>query len=98
VDVDARLTQPRHLRREEQSGVVVLPVAVVEVAGEQEEGGLLVAAEVDEVCERAPAGAADRGDGRPLVLLEAAHRAVEGYVGGLDEVELNDLPGRRARE
>ena len=44
---EARTTQPPHLLGEEQAGRKVLPVAVIEVAGNHDEGHVLVPRQID---------------------------------------------------
>ncbi len=48
-----RVAERRHLLDEVEAGAVVLPVAVVEVAGEEDEGDPLVDGEPHEVFEKA---------------------------------------------
>ncbi len=49
---DARQLKAGHLLDDVESGAVVLPVAVVEVAGDDEEIDALFEAEADEVLQR----------------------------------------------
>src|SRR4051812_30965846 len=85
-DADAGLAEAAHLRGEEEAGAVVAPVAVVDVARDEEECGLLFEAEGDEVLEGAAGGAADLRDGRAVVAIEAREGAVDVEVGGEDQL------------
>lgn len=67
-DADAAIIEPRHLMREEQSGVVVWPVAVVEVARNEYQVDLFPKGEIDHRLERAPSGASNLLDRRPRVV------------------------------
>ena len=84
---DLRGLEPSHLGDEEESGAVVLPVAVVEVARDHYEVHLLRNRETDQVLE----GVAGRGTDPPrdvsLLPVKAAERAVQVDVGGVQETE-----------
>ena len=67
------------------AGPPVLPVAVIEVAGEQHEADLPFQRQVDEVAQRLPRGGADALGRR--IRVKAAHRTVEMQVGGVQELE-----------
>ena len=71
--------------RQVEPGVVVAPVAVVEVAGDEHEVDAAVERQIDHPLERPPRRAADPLDGRVLVLLQAPQRAVEVDIGGVEE-------------
>ena len=87
-DADAFGGEPRDLAREPDPGLVVAPVAVEEVAGEEEHGGFLGEAELDEVPERLPRGAAEDLR-RALVAaeLEPVERRVEVHVRRVDDLQ-----------
>src|SRR5690606_20706231 len=87
-DEDARagLAQPGELRGEEEAGRVVAPVAVVDVARQQEGADVFLEAGVDERLEGAAGRAPELVDGGTLVALEAAQGAVEVQVGRVDEL------------
>ena len=63
---DPRFIEASHLRDEEESRVVVLPISVVEVTRQQDESDLLIDREAHQVLE-GPLGAppAPRRPGRP---------------------------------
>jgi len=86
-DLDAGVAEPGHLPAEEEARVVVGPVAVVEVADDQDEPDLLLDRQGDEVLKR-PAGRPpallDRG---PLIAVEPPVRAVEVDVRGVEELD-----------
>ena len=76
-----------HLVREVQAGAEILPVVVIEVAGDDDEGHVLADGEVDDVGEGA-AGAVARDVLRHAVApRQPGERAVEMDVGGVQEAE-----------
>ena len=82
---DTGTLQAVHALYKVQPGVVILPIAVIEVAGEQHEVHGFVDGQVDEIIKRAPGRAADLGDRRAFVALQAQQGAVEVDVGGVEE-------------
>ena len=84
---DAGLAEADHLRHEIQARPMVLPVSVVEVAGNQDEGRRLVDGKLDEVLQGPAAGLADFVHRRAVVALQAAQRAVEVDVGRVKKLE-----------
>ena len=100
-DLDAGVAEVGHPLDEPEAGVVVLPVAVVDVAGDQDEGDLLVDRQPDQVLQRPPGRPADLRRRAPLVPVEPAQGAVEVDVGGVEELEHrtgppSERPGRRS--
>ena len=65
------------------AGAPILPIAVIEVAGEQDEVDLLGLGELDQVGQRLPGGAADAVGRR--VRIQAAQRRVQVQVGRVEE-------------
>ena len=97
-DLDALPQQAAELLDQELAGAPVLPVAVVEVAGEEDELDLPLEGEVDHVDDGVAGGAADALD-RGLGV-QALQGAVEVQVGGVEEAEVRHggrLPERAAR-
>ncbi len=56
---DTGLAEAQHLRHNIKAGAVVLPIAVVEVAGNQHEGGRLVQSKLHQIRQGSAAGLAD---------------------------------------
>ena len=84
---DPASRQSRHARAEVEPGLVVAPVAVVDVAGQHNERDVLSQRQIHHVVEGDPGGATDLIDRGTLVTLEAAERAVEVQIGGVKELE-----------
>ena len=87
-DRDGRLGQPAHLGGEEQAGAEVRPVAVVNVARDQQEIDFFLDGEIDEAAEGAARGATDQLGGGRWIGLQPSQRAVEVKVGGVQEPEV----------
>ena len=85
VDRNAGVIQPPHLAHEEVSGVEVLPVAVVQVARDDEEVDFQVDSLGDQVGKGIARGSAQGIDRCVLVRRQSAQGAVEMDVGGVDE-------------
>jgi hypothetical protein len=86
----ADVAQAVELADEEQAGVEVLPLAVEDVAGEQQEGGALVDAQLHQVGQRAPGRPAHPLDGRAVVRRQPLEGTVDVKVGGVDEFHAFD--------
>ena len=84
---DAGLAEADHLRHEVEARPMVLPVSVVEVAGNQDEGHRLVDGQLHEVFQGPAAGLADLVDRGAFVALQPSQRAVQVDVGGVKEFE-----------
>ena len=84
---DAGLAEADHLRHEIQARPMVFPVAVVEVAGNQDEGHRLVDGQLHEVFQGPAAGLADLVDRGAFVALQAPQGAIQVDVGGVKEFE-----------
>jgi hypothetical protein len=72
-----------------QAGVVIRPIAVIEVAGEDDEIDSLGQRELDQAGERLARGPAQRLRWRALVIFQSAKRAVQMDVGGVQESKHN---------
>jgi hypothetical protein len=83
---NAFLAQAPHLLTEEDAGVVVLPVAVVEVARDHEEGDFLFDRSIDELPQRLARGVAQLRGRRVRIGAQAVQRAVEVNVCRVDEL------------
>ncbi len=86
-DGDLGLRQPAHLLHEEESGLVVAPIAVVEVAGDDDEIDLVLDRLTDEVLERGARGGANPFGCRALLPGQPLQGAVEMDVAGMDEAK-----------
>ena len=86
-DGDIGLRQPAHLLHEEKAGLIVAPVAVIEVAGDDNEVDLVLDRLADEIIE----GGAGRGAnafGRGALLPgKSLQGAVEMDIAGMDEAK-----------
>ena len=82
---DARLAQPPHLAHEEQAGVIVLPIAVVQIAGNHHEVHLLLDGARHQPLKGLARGCAQALGRRVGIGRQADQRAVEVDVGGVDE-------------
>jgi hypothetical protein len=92
-DADAGAFEAGQAQVEKDPGVVVAPVAVEDVAGQDHEGRLLVDGELHQALERAAAGDPDRRRGGAVVALEPTQRAVEVQIGRVDEGEAGHESG-----
>jgi len=85
VDRNTGLVQAPHLAHEKVPGVEIFPVAVVQVARDDNEVDFEFDGFVDQVGEGIARGGAQRVDRRVLVRRQAAQRAVEVDISGVDE-------------
>ncbi|MNU29789.1 hypothetical protein D3C71_182680 [compost metagenome] len=86
-DRDAGTLQPRHLAVEEQADLVVLPVAVINVAGDDEEIDLALDRLIDK-CRKGLSACLDKKLGEIGILeSQPLERAAEMQVCGMDEAE-----------
>jgi hypothetical protein len=83
---NVRLRQPGDLPREKEAGVVILPVAVVDIAGDHHERHLLRDGQVDDAFQRATRGRTEPLHRRTLVSLQPVQRAIEMDVGDVQEL------------
>jgi hypothetical protein len=74
-DANIGLAQPGHLRGKEQARVVVLPVAVIQVADEEHKGRLLGNGQIYEVFQGPACCATDLRNRGPFIPLQAPERA-----------------------
>ena len=81
------LAESDHLRHEKEARPMVLPVTIVEVAGNQDEGHRLVDGNLDKIFQGPAAGLADFVDGCAFVAFQASQRAVEVDIGGVKKLE-----------
>gem|GEM_PF-3780836 len=83
--------EPRHLLANKQAGVKVLPVAVVEIAGDQQKIDPLVDGQIHQALERAPGRATQPFQRRAVVAAQPPQRAVDVKVGGVDKTHRSKL-------
>ncbi len=89
-DEDRALAEALHLAGEKHAGAVVVPVAIVEVARDHDEGHVLVEGKLHHRAEGAAGGVADQRRRRRVGAREAGHRAVEMDVGGVEELHVRE--------
>ena len=87
ADPDSRAREPQHLLAEEEAGAEVDPVAVIDVAGKQDQVHRPFEGQVHQGDERLSRGAAQPLDGRALVAVQPLERAVDVQVGCVDEFQ-----------
>ena len=92
VNRNPDLVQPAHFAHKEVAGVEVLPIAVVQVAGNDDEVDRRVDGLVDQPRKGVTRGRAQGLHRSVRVRGQPAHRAVEVDVGGVDEFhEVDEL-------
>ncbi len=69
---DTGALQPYHLSAKEQAGMKILPIAVIDVAGEQDKVHALREGGIDQPFERAAGRSPQPLDRRSVVTVEAA--------------------------
>ena len=84
---DAGALQLGELGHQEMAGAPILPIPIVEVAGEQDEADLLLLGELDQVDQRLPRGAPDAV--RRRIRIQATQRRIQMQVGGVEEGEVH---------
>ena len=84
-DSDAGVTQPLHLAQKKEACVVILPVAVVNIADDKYEGNLLFKGKSNEVLKRSSRRSPQFINGRTIVPLEAPQWAVQVNIGRMNE-------------
>ena len=72
---------------EEQAGLIVAPIAVIEIARDDDEGDLLFDRLADEVVERCARRGADPFGGGALLSGKSLERTVEMNVAGVNEAK-----------
>ena len=87
IDGDTRLAEPLHLGDEEQPGVEILPIAVVQVARDQHEGDLFVHGQPHEILQRSPRRMTNLFGRRGFVAIDSSPRAVEMNIRGMNELQ-----------
>ena len=80
-----RSAQPAELPDQVQPGVVIAPIAVVEVARDQHEIDAFLDGQVDQSREGPPSRSSNSLDGRVLVPLESLERAIEVDIGRVEK-------------
>lgn len=93
---DVGLAQAPKLADHIQAGVVIGPVSVDDVTGDQQQVGVLVQAQIDKRAQRRPGRSAHRLDRRPWVRRQSPHRAIEVNIGSVNESHA-DRQASRAR-
>ncbi len=86
-DAHAMLAEAPHLAREEKPGVIALPLAVEDVAGDDDEAAFLRDGERDEIVEGLARGVVDASRKILGFPREPKQRAVEMKIGGVDETK-----------
>ena len=84
-NLDPGLGQAAHPPGEIEAGIVVLPIAVIEIAGDKEKGNRLVDGQVDECVKSPSRRPANLGNRRIVVRLKPPERAIEVNIGGVNE-------------
>ncbi|MET3605407.1 hypothetical protein ABIC99_003236 [Sphaerotilus sulfidivorans] len=69
--------QPVHLLVKKQPGAEIIPVAVIEIAGNQQRLDLALDRQIDQGDQRTPGGRAQRFDRRAFMSVQPAQRTVE---------------------
>ena len=83
---DALFCQSGDLFDEEQPCLIIAPVSVVEIAGDDDEGDFLIDRCVDQIGEGGSGGRPDwRGGGRALLARQPLERTVEVNIAGMDK-------------
>ena len=93
-DRNPRLGEPRDLAVEEQSDRGVAPVAVENIAGENRKGDLFRQPPVDQFDKGLAAGSGQPLAQRLVAQAQAAKRAAEMKVGGVEKSEAHGGRGR----
>ncbi len=86
-DGDLCLRQPAHLLHEEESGLVIAPIAVIEVSSDDDEIDLVLDRLIDEVLERGARGGANPFGRSALLSGQSLKGAVEMGLAGMDEAK-----------
>src|SRR3984957_14079681 len=82
---DALFCEAAHLLDEEQPRLIIAPVSVVEIAGDDDERDFLLDRRVDQIGKGGSRGRPDSGGGRPLLARQPFERTVEVNVAGMDK-------------
>ncbi len=85
IDGDRRFAEANHLFAKDETRVVALPIAVVEIAGDQDEVDRSLDGEIDHVLEGLARGVAHFFGGRARIVGQPGHRAVEVNVCCMEE-------------
>ena len=70
---------------EKQAGVVIRPITVIEVAGQDDEIDALGQCELNQACECFPCSPAQRLNGSALVFIEPAQWTIQVNISGMQE-------------
>jgi hypothetical protein len=76
-----------YLSPEEETGAVILPIAVKEIAGDDDKIDLLGNGKVHQVCECPAGGSAQGFHRRALMEFQALEGAIQVRIGGVDKAE-----------
>ena len=85
INGNVALAQPRHLLDEEQPGIEVAPVAVIDIAGDNDEIDRFGLRQIDHPLQGPARRPAQQIDRRAIIGRKADQRAVEMDIGGVDE-------------
>ncbi len=88
---DAGPLQTPHARGKVETGVVVLPVAIVEIAGNEEQLDFFLQGELDEIVEGPSGGPAQFFDGATLMAFQASQGTVEVDIGGVEKFHRGEV-------
>ncbi len=81
------IIEPDHLAAEKQSRIVVFPIAIIEIARDQEEIDLLINGQGHQILERPAGGSTEELRGRAIMRFQSPERAVEVWVCCVYEAE-----------
>ena len=87
VNRDVGLPKFAHLRDEIKPGVVILPVPVIEIPGNEHEGDILGYGKVHHVFESPPRGMAQFFNRRAFIVIELVQGTVQVDVRGMNKLE-----------
>jgi hypothetical protein len=86
-DRDSGLCETTHLPDEKKAGLIVPPIAVIEVTSDDDEGDLLFDRLADEVIERDARCGPDSFSGRALLPGKSLERTIKMNVAGVNEAK-----------
>ena len=84
---DVRFRKAANLAGEEQPGLIVAPIAIIEIACDHHKIDLLINRFGDEIVESLPRRRTNALDGRPVIPREPPQRTIEVNVCGVNETE-----------
>ena len=95
---DSRALQTAQLAGEKQAGRHVLPIAVENIAANQQESGLRGDGLVDQRLDRSPPRPREASRDGGVLAAKAGERTVDMEIGGVKEGELHEKDGSGARD